>query len=73
MDIIDRINEALNEEKTLWDVYFKRDGKYKSWGKKPMTKNEAEDLMDEVIKAKIPSVDNKSGIIVKAGTKPPKG
>jgi len=43
-----------------YDVYGKRDGKMGKWNKKPLTMSEAEDLMKQIEKAKIPSVDVRS-------------
>jgi hypothetical protein len=46
------------EEK--WNVYGRRDGKMGKWNDKPMSKKDAEDLMRQIEKAKIPSVDIRS-------------
>lgn len=52
--------ELTAADEAKYDVYGKRDGKMGKWNKKPMTMSEAQGLMKEIEKARIPSVDVRS-------------
>ena len=63
----DKGKKKAAEEK--FNVMGKRDGKMGKWNKKPLSKGDAEDLMAQIEKAKIPSVDTRSLDMVLASVK----
>ena len=52
-----KLAKDLVSSKPKWDLYLKRNGKIVKWNKRPMTMREAEDMMSEIEKSDIPSID----------------